>query len=228
MEKHTLNSSILIVSLITISVVISIILLTKEKFIQSEIKTQSYQYNYLSERLSILEKLNKQHLNCKRIKDTPPINTLNTQVAEVKVATKKQKYSFYCIKKSLFIGKRPTKEKYIHFSRLADVLNLANTEISEITHLNELPVTSEQDPKIVLVKGDINETLNQDFYGIIITSHHFDIKGTAKIYGILYSSYDNNREERNITFKKSVILNLENKYAYWEELPSSRNMLNNE
>ncbi|MCO4166183.1 hypothetical protein L1M14_01245 [Actinobacillus suis] len=75
---------------------------------------------------------------------------------------------------------------------------------------------------------DIDETLSQDFYGIIITNHYFDIKGNAKFYGILYSSYDNNREERNITFKKNVVLNLENKYAHWQELPDSRNMLNNE
>ncbi|VEI47672.1 Uncharacterised protein [Actinobacillus equuli] len=91
---------------------ISIILLTKEKFIQSEIKTQSYQYNYLSERLSILEKLNKQHLNCKQIKDTPPINTLNTQVAEVKVATKKQKYSFIVLKKAYLLASDRLKKIY--------------------------------------------------------------------------------------------------------------------
>lgn len=224
MKKHTLNSSILIVSLLTISFVMTIILLTKEKFIQSETKTQNYQMNYLSEKFSILTKLNKQPFSCNQIKDYP-IMTKNT---EVKIETGNQKYAVYCVKKSLFIGKTPTKEKYIHFKRLADVLDLTNVEIIEIAHLDELPASTEQDPKIVLAKGVIDETLNQDFYGIIITAYYFDIKGSTKFYGTLYSSYDNNREERNMTFKKKVILNLENKYTYWQELSSSRNMLNNE
>ncbi|WGE58661.1 DUF2572 family protein [Actinobacillus equuli] len=224
MKKHTLNSSILIVSLLTISFVMTIMLLTKEKFIHSEIKTQNYQNNYLSEKLSVLTKLNRQPISCSQIKDRP----IMTKTTEVKIESGNQKYTIYCAKKSLFVEKIPTKEKYIHFKRLADVLDIANTEITEIEHLDELPASSEQDPKIVLAKGAIDETLNQDFYGIIITDYYFDIKGSAKFYGILYSSYDNNREERNMTFKKKVILNLENKYTHWQELPSSRNMLNNE
>ncbi|AFU19743.1 DUF2572 family protein [Actinobacillus suis] len=225
MTQYKLNGSTLIFSLITISFVLTIILVTKEKFIQSEIKTQHYQRHYLSEKLSILEKIRSKNSNCNLIK---PEQLILDRIAEVKIETEEQKYSFYCIKNSLFVGKKPTKEKYIHFSQLSDVLDISHADIIEIEHLNELPKSSEQDPKIVLVMRDIDETLSQDFYGIIITNHYFDIKGNAKFYGILYSSYDNNREERNITFKKNVVLNLENKYAHWQELPDSRNMLNNE
>lgn len=201
----------------TISFAIIIIFLTKEKFFQSEIETQRYQYNYLSNKLSILKRINNKKNNCNVIEKFKSI-----------IEVKEQKYSFYCVKRSLFIGKKPTKEKYIHFTKLSDVLNISNTDVIEIEHLKDLPDSSEQNPQVVLIKNHIDETLRKDFYGIIITTHYFDIKGNAKIYGILYSSYPNNREERNITFRNDVILNLENKYAYWEEMSSSRNMLNNE
>ncbi len=74
--------------------------------------------------------------------------------------------------------------------------------------------------------NDIDENLPQDFYGIVITDYLFDIRG-KKMYGVLYSSYDNAREERNLTFRRAVINNLENKYSYWKYLPNSENSIGN-
>ena len=78
------------------------------------------------------------------------------------------------------------------------------------------------------LKNKIDEKLDKDFYGIIITQDYFDITGKGKIYGALYSSFDNVREERNLTFKKSVIANLDNKFSIWQEIPYSRNVLKND
>ncbi|WP_150540061.1 DUF2572 family protein [Actinobacillus vicugnae] len=218
MKKHQLSSSVLIIALVTLSFITSAILLTKEKFIQSELKTQYYQKSYID---------NKFHLfNQTAYHIQPNCNAAKTE--KITIASNGQMQNTYCIRKSLFVGKIPSSQKYIHFTNINEVLDLSHAEFFEVNHLDELPPSSEQAPKIVLVKGELDETLHRNFYGIIITHHLFNIKGNAKFYGILYSSYDNYREERNMVFKKNVILNLDKKYAYWEPLPFSRNMLNAE
>lgn len=76
----------------------------------------------------------------------------------------------------------------------------------------------------MIAQNEINENLPEDFYGIVITDYLFDITG-KKMYGTLYSSYDNARKERNLTFKKEVIRQLEAKYSYWRYLANSENMI---
>ncbi len=45
------------------------------------------------------------------------------------------------------------------------------------------------------------------------------------MYGTLYSSYDNAREERNLTFKKEVLAELEARYSAWRYLPYSEHLM---
>ena len=101
------------------------------------------------------------------------------------------------------------------------------SQIIYINSLSELPKNSEDDPKIVVAKKAIEERLDEHFYGIIITDYHFDITGSKKVYGVLYSTFDNEREERNLTFRKAVVDNLEQKYSKWYLVPNSKNILNN-
>ncbi|MBS9783528.1 MAG: DUF2572 family protein, partial [Pasteurella sp.] len=70
----------------------------------------------------------------------------------------------------------------------------------------------------------INEKLAYNFYGIIITDYFFDITG-KKFYGKLYSSYDNKREERNLSYNKTVIKYIKKNYSTWSYLPHSQNIL---
>ena len=87
--------------------------------------------------------------------------------------------------------------------------------------MSELPETTISTPKIVVAKNAIDEKLEKNFYGIIITDYYFDITGSKKIYGVLYSSFDNLREERNLTFSRTVVENIAARYAHWTRLPYS-------
>ena len=87
--------------------------------------------------------------------------------------------------------------------------------------MSELPETTISTPKIVVAKNAIDEKLEKNFYGIIITDYYFDITGSKKIYGVLYSSFDNLRKERNLTFSRAVVENIATRYAHWARLPYS-------
>ena len=87
--------------------------------------------------------------------------------------------------------------------------------------MSELPDTTLSTPKIVVAKNAIDEKLEKNFYGVIITDYYFDITGSKKIYGVLYSSFDNLREERNLTFSRAVVENIATHYADWTRLPYS-------
>ena len=87
--------------------------------------------------------------------------------------------------------------------------------------MSELPDTTLSTPKIVVAKNAIDEKLEKNFYGVIITDYYFDITGSKKIYGVLYSSFDNLREERNLTFSRAVVENIAARYAHWTRLPYS-------
>ena len=78
-----------------------------------------------------------------------------------------------------------------------------------------------------MYKRQIEERLDEHFYGIIITDYYFDITGSKRVYGVLYSTFDNEREERNLTFRRAVVDNLEKKYSKWHLVPNSKNILNN-
>ncbi|MEG9544547.1 DUF2572 domain-containing protein [Mannheimia sp. HC-2023] len=217
------NASALLVSLILISSILAILFLTKEKWISQQNITQFYSEKYLADKYHFLA-LYKEDKNklCQKLKKDMIIQSdFSPQKLNF------LQYQFECQFNSLFRDKKPTKEKYIPFVQSSDYLDLANVpsqEIYTIRTLSELPPSSEDNPKIVIAQNEINENLPQDFYGIVITDYLFDITG-KKMYGALYSSFDNAREERNLTFKKEVISQLEAKYSYWQYLPHSENTI---
>ncbi|QIM67443.1 hypothetical protein A4G16_08730 [Mannheimia granulomatis] len=221
--KKAQNGSVLLVALILIASILSILFLSKDKFIQ-----QSAIGHFYAEK-ALLD--NSQFIHLYQKDKSEICHDLKKVVINQKEISSKSSYflvyQFSCRFNSLFKDKKPTKEKYIHFKRLEDYLDLSNVkkeEIYFIRKLSELPESTIDDPKIVIAQNEINETLPQNFYGIVITDYLFDITG-KRMYGTLYSSYDNEREERNLTFKKEVLANLEMKYSYWDYLPNSENFL---
>lgn len=217
------NASALLVSLILIPSILAILFLTKEKWISQQNITQFYSEKYLADKYHFLA-LYKEDKNklCQKLKK---YMIIQSDFSPQKLNF--LQYQFECQFNSLFRDKKPTKEKYIPFVQSSDYLDLANVpsqEIYTIRTLSELPPSSEDNPKIVIAQNEINENLPQDFYGIVITDYLFDITG-KKMYGTLYSSFDNAREERNLTFKKEVIAQLEAKYSYWQYLPHSENTI---
>ncbi|WP_196761700.1 DUF2572 family protein [[Haemophilus] ducreyi] len=206
------------------SAVLSSLFLAKEKFIQQE-KLSNYDCKrYLEHKFAITNRLNlPTSLDENKICQTEKRQNIVYKIGNMV-------YQFACQKKDLFLGNKPTRKKYIAFTQLSDVLDLNQPAIAlnYIDSLSELPISSEQEPKIVIVNKPIDDSLFRDFYGIVITNYHFDIKGNNKIYGVLYSSVDNQRKERNLVYKKSVIEALAAKYSSWNVLPSSRNFLHSE
>lgn len=216
--KNKLHAHVLFTSLMTLSAALFALFLTKDKFISQERLAINYYQDYLLNKVSLIG-LNKEEKDdvCKKNKKEKVI-----------LKMREDYYQFACKKNNLFSGGKPTKDKYIEFDRLEDVLDLTaeHIEVYHISSLSELPESSEQDPKIVVLKNEIDERLEKTFYGIIITDFYFDFTGRYNIYGVLYSSFDNRREERRLSFRKSVIDNLEEKYSYWRYLSYSRNLFN--
>ncbi|MGX2948411.1 DUF2572 family protein, partial [Frederiksenia canicola] len=98
-------------------------------------------------------------------------------------------------------------------------------KIYRIHSLSELPKSSESNPQVVIALNDIDGALQENFYGIIITDYYFDVRGKYKIFGALYSSFNNQREERNLTYRRKVIDNIEQHFSHWEYLENSRHLL---
>ncbi|MFA9488924.1 MULTISPECIES: DUF2572 family protein [unclassified Mannheimia] len=217
------NASALLISLILISSILATLFLTKEKWIAQQNIIHFYSEKYLNDKYHLLS-LYKEDKNilCQQVK--------KENVTQVDFSSNKLmflQYQFECQFNSVFKQGRPTREKYIPFTRISDHLDFTNVpknEIYTIQNLSELPLSREDNPKIVIAKNDINESLPKDFYGIVITDYLFDITG-KKMYGILYSSFNNAREERNLTFKREVIAKLEEKYSYWKYLTHSENII---
>ncbi len=213
------RAQVLYISLILLSSISAILFLLKDKHLNQDNISTFYYEQYLADKAKLLPFLHQDHLvRCeqqKMQKINEPIGLLN--------------YQFYCRFNTVFKKAKPTR-KYVEFQKIEDIFNIVDTKYKfyEITTLEALPESSEAEPKIVIAKNAIEGNLPKDFYGIVITNYFFDVSGKHKIYGALYSSFDNAREERNITFKKEVINNLDRHYAYWSYLPHSRNILPDE
>lgn len=220
------RSSVLFVSLMLLLAILSVLFLTKDRFIQQHHINDFYNEKYLLDRNNFLSiDLKDKDEICRKFK--------KYHISLSDLSMKKfyfLKFSFNCQFHSLFKNRKPTKEKYIQFTKLEDYLDLSNLPKSAIFYirsLSELPMSSENDPKIVIALNEIDESLPYHFYGIVITDYLFNIKG-KKMYGVLYSSFDNAREERNLTFRKAVLDRLETKYSDWTYLTNSTNMLGSE
>lgn len=218
--KRYYSASSLLITLILLSGLFSVIFLNKDSLLKQEKVSLFYYQQYLTDKYQLIEKL----------AIDPEIECQNQKQTNVIFEFKVMKYSFHCQFSSIFDPFKPTKEKYIQVDKIENWLNLLpyQSEIYKINHLSELPQSSIDNPKIVITLQDINEKLEKDFYGIVITDYLFDLTGSKRMYGTLYSTYDNLREERNLSYKKEVIQHLENKFSSWHYLPYSRNILANE
>lgn len=215
--NRKLEASSLLSSLLILASIMTLLFLTKENWLRQESVANGYYQQYLSSKMSLLNKLDQDQC-------------ANQQKEEIQETVKILSYSYLCERSSLFIKPKPTKDKYIAVDNIAHWLDLKTyqADILYISSLSELPKNSETTPKIVITKNTIDEKLENNFYGIVITDYYFDITGSKKIFGVLYSSFDNAREERNLTFRKAVVDNLEKQYSRWHILPNSKNLLKNE
>ncbi|WP_170143762.1 DUF2572 family protein [Otariodibacter oris] len=176
-------------------------------------------HRYLNDKINLLTMVNDNYDQRCRLSKQPQNNIEFDYI----------NYGFNCTFNSIFIKPKPTKSKYIQVDNINEWLDLTTYQehIHYIASLSELPHSSINDPKVVVALNDIDEKLKKNFYGIVITNHYFDITG-KKIYGVIYSSYDNARKERNLTYKRKVIDNLEQQLSTWYYLPQSKNILSNE
>lgn len=208
------QGSSLVVTLMVLSSILLIIFINKDNLIRQEKLTQFYYQKSLEDKLKLVELNNKNRLDefCQKYK-----------IEKGMIKLERVNYFFACY--SLFLNIKLVKKKYIQIDDLSKLINLelARKDIYYINKLADLPESSLSNPKIVIVNNEINESLEQDFYGIIITHYPFNITG-KRIYGTLYSSYHN--LDRKLTYKKEVIENLQNKY--WHYQPYSRNLLGND
>lgn len=102
------------------------------------------------------------------------------------------------------------------FEQISDYLRLNETiPITQINTLAELPPTSPTEPKIVVVTQDIDEKLTRDFYGILITQHHFNLKNGAKMYGVLYTTQESDKSNRYVTYSREVVKYFDEHYSIW-------------
>lgn len=207
LQASTLNFTLIILSGLLISIFLS------REFLLNQHKIINFEHNkYLENRLKVIEYIH---------------TDVNFLCQKHKVDTVKlMDYSFFCEKISIFIKDYP-KKNYIEFKDIDEFIDTIHFEksIHKIDSISKLPHSSESDPKIVLLLSDLNETLPNDFYGIIITNSKFSITGKNKVYGTLYSSYKNSK--KNISYNKEVIENIDKNFSNWIYKPHSRNLLKN-
>lgn len=210
----------LLVSLIMLSGIAIVLFLNRDYWISNENISQHHYANYLSEKLSIIkyDRLDKEQECNKQEKESVYFKLNNLS------------YSFYCEFDSIFVQPKPTKEKYILVDDINNWLdiNQFSSNIHFISSLSDLPESSEENPKIVQTTQPIDERLTQPFYGIVITDYPFNYTD-KRIYGTIYSSYaGNDPNRRNLSYKKTVIQNIERDNSTWHYLPNSNNLLHHE
>ncbi|MDP8033744.1 DUF2572 family protein [Pasteurella atlantica] len=214
--KKLFNASVGLVSIILLMGILSVIFLAKDRWLNTEKITQYYYSDYLTKKFQLVDYLHQdKNALC---------NLYKKEKVEIEISG--MIYQLFC--KNINIFKiEPTKKKYVPFNDIQQYLDIEHyqEQIIHIQSLKDLPKTSSRHPSVVIADNAIDESLKKNFYGIIITDYHFDIKG-KKFYGKLYSSYDNEREERNLSYKKSVIKYLKSKYGAWFYIPNSQNLLN--
>lgn len=213
-------ASSLLVSLMMISSIGIILFLNRDYWLGNEKVSQNHYSSYLSEKLAILEydRLDKEQECNKQQKESIYFKLKNLH------------YGFHCEFHSIFIQPKPTKEKYILVDNVSNWLDLKTFahNVHFISALEDLPESSEENPKIVKTTQEISGRLTQPFYGIVITDYPFNYTD-KRIYGTIYSSYaGNDPNRRNLSYKKSIIQNIERDNSIWHYLPNSNNLLHDE
>lgn len=217
--RKKFKSYSLLTTLMLLSGLLMLIFFSKEQILHYQKVTHNEYYHYLEDRFQLADimKSGNNDEDCQLQKKE-----------EVIKKHKKIKFSFLCRFSSIFLNRKPeTTEKYIAFSNIEDYLDIPTYQdkVFYIRSLKELPPSSIDNPKIVFVLNSIDESLAKDFYGVIITQHYFHIAGKhKKVYGVLYSSYNN--KAVNIIHNKEVVNNLEQQFSHWEYVPHSKSFLN--
>ncbi|MGQ8821318.1 DUF2572 family protein [Bibersteinia trehalosi] len=219
MSRYYSANSVLF-SLIILSSIGITLFLNKGYIIVNENISQNNYINYLAEKMWLIEfqKINKEQECSIQKKPTTSLNK------------KHLTFSFHCQFHSIFIQPKPTKEKYILVENINDWLDINAYQhvIYPIASLDDLPESSEENPKIVRITQNIDGRLMQPFYGIVITDYLFNFTD-QRIYGTIYSSNNaNDPNRRNLSYKRNVIQNIERDYSNWRYLPKSANTLNHE
>lgn len=212
--RYSFQGNVSILSLIVLSILLTFLFITKDDILSEKKITHNYHYQHLNDNYNLISEIRRdEDIVCSQLKKEKIVFS---------------SYSFNCIKRSFFV-KKPTKS-YVEYQQISQYLNNDDYKdnIYLIDKLEEFPLTSIDNPKIVKVLDNIDGELPNHFYGIIITDNYFDIKGRYNLYGVLYSSYDNKRKERNISYKKEVIENIENQLSSWSYLAHSKSLLSNE
>lgn len=208
-------ATVLLIALVVLSGLLILIFMAKDDLIHRNKIALSYAKPYLQQKFQLLK--------YKRVDYEQRCKEHRQQTVLI------GNYSFHCRSESIFIKPKPTREKYIQFDNIQALLDIQSyqDQIVYIRSLQELPESSITNPKIVIALNEIDEKLMRDFYGVIITEFHFDITG-RQFYGVLYSSYPNNPKERNLTYLRAVVDNIEQQFSSWSYLPYSKNVLPNE
>lgn len=219
--KRVYPASALWVSLLIASGLLLIVFYLKQDIFSRDHYTQNRYQDYLTDKFKLINEMkkDKNQLNKECYQAQSPVISVNYSVIQ---------YRFSCVFNSIFKQDKPTK-KYTQIKDIHQWLDIERyrEQIYYISSFTELPDSSPSNPKIVIALNAIDENLTTNFYGIVITDYYFDIKG-KRIYGALYSAYPNQREERNLTYSKEVINEIERQFSYWDYLPYSRNLLANE
>lgn len=215
MRYRNFKATVLLVGLMSLSGVLTLIFLAREKFIGYERHSNHYYQQYLTDKMALFKRSALDEDNeCRQTKR----NEINVELTH-------SVYQFYCEQSSFFIGNLPSK-KTVVFEQISDYLRLNETiPITQINTLAELPPTSSTEPKIVVVTQDIDEKLTRDFYGILITQHYFNLKNGAKMYGVLYTTQESDKSNRYVTYSREVVKYFDEHYSIWHFLPYSRNLL---
>lgn len=207
---HNQPAHVLLSALLLLSGLFSLLLLNQERWLHHN---QHLQAEW------------KQHLIRQMALPLPPsLETLQQHCQAAKRSPIQQEgYQFECEQVSPFFVRTPRlREKYVAFTDLSAVLDVQTyaEHIHPIRTLADLPPSSVEKPKIVRALNAINERLPRHFYGIVITDYPFDITD-RRVFGMLYSSYDNLRNDRDISSKTEVIDNLQKQLSRWQFLPHS-------
>ncbi len=213
--KTQFKASTGLITLILLSSILAILFIAKDNLIHTEKITQYSYHQYLIRKFNLIDIFQKdKNILCQKYKKEKINIKISGQILE-----------FFCKSQTIF-KTEPTTKKYVAFNDIQKYLNIDRyqSSIIHIQSLADLPKTTRTKPIIVIANAPIDERLKRNFYGIIITNHYFDITG-KKFYGKLYSYYDNQREERNLSYNKTVIKYIKKRYADWSYLPHSQNIL---
>lgn len=216
--KARYTANVLFVTLMVLSGLATFLLLQRGDWADMEKITQESYRQALTHKFALFNYLQQeQNTRCQTEKTETISDTLGIQ-----------RYAFHCYVLPLFL--QPVRDKFVEVERLEDWLDLATYRnvITEIRTLDDLPASSEQNPQIVLTLQDIDGRLKRDFYGVVIAPHYFNFTD-KKIYGTIFSLHSgNDPNRRNLSFKRSLITQLELRYNIWRALPHSRYRDDNE